>query len=216
MAFNDMITKAQTYFPSLQIKYKDQSTFMRWLGKLMFFNPDFMTEYVSTIGHTVYFPSQDYVQNNPQDANTVFIHECTHMYDENRVGSVWYTLSYLFPLILMPVFLVLILVLSGKWLALLALLWLAPLPAPWRAHFERRAYFVQMYVDYVMYKDDPAADGALFNSWFKDGSYYWMWPFGLDQEFAQEAVNVKAGKSTMMTESPLNTMVNDLVTAAQL
>lgn len=216
MAFSDMVTKAQTYFPSLQVKYKDQSTFMQLLGKLLFFNPNFMTQYVTTIGHTMYFPSQAYVQNSPEDAKTVFIHECTHMYDENRIGGVWYTLSYLFPLLLAPVVLLLILLLGGKFLALLGLLFLAPLPAPWRAHWERRAYFVQMYVGYALFSQDPAVAGTLYNSWFKDGSYYWMWPFGLDQEFAQEAVNIKAGNSTMMQEANLNTMVTDLMAASKL
>jgi hypothetical protein len=216
MAFKDLTAKAQTYFPKLQIKYKDQSTLMKIMGKIMFFNPSFMTSYVSTFGDTVYFPSEKYIQTNSQGATAVFIHECTHMYDEKRVNTLLYSLAYAFPQFLSLLVLPLLFVMSWKIVLPLSLLLLAPLPAPWRTHFEKRAYFVQMYADYKLYGDDPVTIGINHEHSFTNGDYYWMWPFGLSKQFAQEAANIKAGTSEVDTDAKLGAMVKDLVAAAKL
>jgi hypothetical protein len=215
MAFNDVVAKAQTYFPSLQIKYKDQSIFMQILGKIMFFAPNFMTTYVTTLGNTVYFPSQQYIQNQPRSACDVFIHECVHIYDEKKIGFP-FQLGYTFPQILAPF--MWLLLFFFPWWAVLALfvLFLLPLPAPWRAFFEKRAYFVQMYASYTLYKDDPEKAGLAFASWFRNGAYYWMWPFEQDILFVQEAVNIKAGKPNCASDPVLLQMVNNLIAAAKV
>lgn len=215
MAFNDLVTKAQTYFPNLQIKYKDQSTFMKLLGTLMFFNPAFMTDYITTIGNTIYWPSEQYVQNNSKSVSEVFIHECTHMYDEKRVGSVPFTLGYLFPQLLALPVLFLLFVLSWKIVLPLVLLCLAPLPAPFRALFERRAYFTSMLVGYKLYNWDPAVAAPHYAENFKNSSYYFMMPFGQDAAFAQEATNIKAGNPMSASEPALLNMINDLMSVAK-
>ena len=215
MAFSDLIAKAQTYFPNLQVKYKDQSTLMKVLGKILFFNPTFMTQYVTTLGNTVYLPNEQYPTQYPEDAVTVFIHECTHMYDEQRLGKIPYTLGYMFPQLLFVLMWPLLFLVSWKIVLPLSLLFLAPLPAPWRAYFEQRAYFVQMLVNNKIYGEDPDNDGNLFAGWFRNGNYYFMWPFEQTSVWLQEAANIKAGKGLAQTEAGLSTMVNDLITAAQ-
>lgn len=215
MAFNELVEKAKTYFPELQIKYKDQDTLMQVLGKIMFFNPKFMTSYVTTLGDTVYFPSEQFVQDNPVAVSGVFIHECTHMYDEKRVSKPLFSLGYLFPQILSLLVWLLVFFVSWKILLLLSVVFLLPWPAPFRAHFEKRAYFVQMYVDNKLYGTDTMESGTTYASWFRNGNYYWMWIFGFDKDFAQEAINITSGKSEVDTETALGVMVNDLITVAR-
>lgn len=215
MAFNDLVTKAQTYFPTLQIKYKDQSAFMKFLGALLFFNPGFKNSFITTIGNTIYWPSEQFVQNNPNAVSEIFIHECTHMYDEKRVGSVPFTLGYLFPQILVLPVLFLLFFLSWKVVLPLALLCMAPWPAPFRALFERRAYFTSMLVGYKLNNWDPVMTAPHYTQNFKDSSYYFMMPFGQDKLFAQEAINIKAGNPMSASEPALLNMINDLMSVAK-
>lgn len=214
MSYEALVAKAQTYFPNLQIKYKDQSTLMKVIGKVMFFNPEFMTHYVTTLGNTVYLPNEQYVANSPEAFTDVFIHECTHMYDEKRLG-LRYQLAYIFPQILSLVCLLLMFLVTWKIMLPLALLMLAPLPAPWRAYFEKRAYFVQMYAGNKLWGSDPVADGETYAQWFRTGDYYWMWIFEKNTTFDQEAANIKAGNPSCASEPALLQQVDDLIAAAK-
>lgn len=214
MAFNDLVAKAKTYFPNLQIKYKDQDPFMKVLSTLLFFNPSFKNNFITTIGETIYWPSQQFVQDNPQSVSEIFIHECTHMYDEKRLGSVVFKLGYLFPQVLALPLLLLLFVLTWKIVLPLVLLCLLPWPAPFRAYFERRAYFVSMYVGYKLFNWDPVSMGAHEATYFADSSYYFMMPFGEPARFAQEAKNVLAGNPTCASDPKWKAMVDDLMSVA--
>lgn len=214
MAFNDLVAKAKTYFPNLQIKYKDQDPFMKVLSALLFFNPSFKNNFITTIGETIYWPSQQFVQDNPQSVSEIFIHECTHMYDEKRLGSVVFKLGYLFPQVLALPILLLLFVLTWKIVLPLVLLCLLPWPAPFRAYFERRAYFVSMYVGYRLFNWDPVSMGAHEATYFSDSSYYFMMPFGEPAKFAQEAQNVLAGNPTCASDPKWKAMVDDLMSVA--
>ncbi len=215
MAFNELVAKAQTYFPKLQIKYKNEDTFMKILGTLLFFNPAFMNSFITTIGNTIYWPNREFVQNNPKAVSEIFIHESTHMYDEDRVGSVPFKAGYLFPQILALPMLLLLFVLTWKIVLPLVILCLLPLPAPFRAYFERRAYFVSMRVGYRLYGWDPVTMGTGLAKNFKDSSYYWMMPFGEDARFAKEAANVLAGNPESVSDPKLDKMIIDLMTVAK-
>jgi len=215
MAFNELVSKAQTFFPNLQIKYKDQDVLMKVLGTLLFFNPDFKNKFITTIGDTIYWPSQQFVQDNPKAVSEIFIHECTHIYDEKRLGSARFKLGYLFPQILALPMLLLLFVLTWKVVLPLVILCLLPLPAPFRAASERRAYFVSMRVGYQLYDWDPKAMGKSFASNFKNSSYYWMMPFGEEAKFAAEAENILAGKPESANDPQLDKMINDLMAVAK-
>jgi hypothetical protein len=207
MATADLIATAKTQFPNLQIKYKNQDPFMKFLGKLLFFSPSFMTTFVTTIGDTVYLPTEQTLINTPD----VFIHECVHMYDEKRIGFFYY-LGYLLPQLLAPLVLLLLFV-THWWIVLpLALLMLAPLPAPLRAFFEKKAYFVQLYAISKLGRD-PSTAAPQFVNWIRDGAYYWMWPFEQNSSFAQEMINIQMGTPSWSNDSALLQMVNDLITA---
>ena len=215
MAFNELVTKAQTYFPNLQIKYKDQDPLMKVLSALLFFNPGFKNQFITTIGNTIYWPNQEFVQNNTKAVSEIFIHECTHMYDEKRIGSVPFKLGYLFPQILALPMLLLLFVLTWKIVLPLFLLYLLPWPAPFRAYFERRAYFVSMRVGYSLYGWDPVLSAPQYTKNFKTSAYYFMMPFGEDAKFAAEAANVKAGKPESASDPALDKMITDLMSVAK-
>ena len=213
MAFNELVAKAKTYFPDLEIKYKDQDPLMKVLGTLMFFNPNFKTSFVTTIGDTIYFPNKGYVDK--ASVSEVFIHECTHIHDEQEMGSIRFKLGYLFPQILALPMLLLLFVLTWKIVVPLALACLLPWPAPFRARAERQAYFVSMRAGYQLHNVDPELSGPHYAKNFKNSSYYWMMPFGEDDKFAAEAANIKAGKPESASEPKLDKMITDLMAVAK-
>lgn len=214
MAYTDLVAKAQTYFPKFQVKYKDQSLLMKIIGKVLFFNQSFMTHYITTIGNTVYAPSEQWVSDNQQDFNSILVHECTHMYDNKRLGPL-FDIEYLFPQILAIPALLLFLISWQIALALL-ILCLLPWPAYWRMRLEQRAYFVGMYARYKIFGSDPIGDATHYSHYFKDGSYYWMWPFNnIDIEFNQEGGNIENDKPACASDPALFQMVSDLIEAAK-
>lgn len=199
MSLQNIIPAAQKYYPELQVKFKDESTFMKILGTLLFFNKDFMTNYSTTIGNTIYFPSKSYLTSRNFVNTVTFLHELVHIEDSKRIGKVLFALLYLFPQIL--IFLTIPLFFFNWWVALiLAVIVLAPLPAYFRMKFEKRAYFTSLYVANklsVKYKFNPLLDENkdMFLQQFKNSSYYFMWIFpNLDKEFDQAVEKIKEGK----------------------
>ena len=79
MSFNDLTQAAQQYFPKLQVKYKDQSSLMKFLGTLLFFRKSFMTDCTSIVGSTIYIPNHHFVKLRPISAAVVFLHELVHL-----------------------------------------------------------------------------------------------------------------------------------------
>ena len=214
MAFPDLLLKAQTYFPNLQVKYKDQSSFMKLLGKLLFFNKSFMTDFVTTVGSTIYLPNEAYTQT--QAGTETFIHETVHLYDEKRL-SILYQLSYVLPqLLFIPS--IAIFFLSWKLAIPVMLFFLLPLPAPWRTYFEQRAYSVQLYVRKQIWNDsleDLNGSADAYNAFFIGSTYYFMWPFGKDSALRQVAGIVSSGNDPL-NDHDLMTMVDVLIDAAKL
>ena len=159
----------------VEIKFKDESRFMKALGYLLFFNPKFMTRFVTVIGKTVYFPSQQRVDQDPDSAAQVLCHELVHLADANRVGALNFSLSYLFPQCL--ALLALSAIFVGPW-ALLFLAFLAPLPAPFRTFWELRGYAM---TDAVVHRK---LGRFTFKHWMADqftsSAYFFMWPFLTD------------------------------------
>jgi|ERR1700722_9257292 len=213
MAFQDLATTAQIYFPNLKIAYKDQSTFMKVLGKILFFAPAFTNNFATTIGSTIYFPTEAWAQS--AGGLEVFIHETIHMWDKKRL-SFLYTLGYCFPQLLALPSLLLFLI-SWKLAIPVSLFFLIPLPAPFRAYFEYRAYAVQFYTQKRMFDGSQGAldsSAEIYNGFFTGSSYYWMWVFGLLSSLKATALNVFAGNDPI-NDNGLMQMVDSLITAAK-
>lgn len=191
------IYNAKDYFPNLEVKYKTESTFMKILGTLLFFNKGFMDRYTTTIGSTIYFPSEEYVVSKPTSAKVIFLHELTHIYDSKRLNNLLYSFLYLFPQILAPLALLLLPV--CWWLSLILFaVFLSPLPAYFRTYFEKRAYMVSLYAAHKLSKGSYNLDRGKehYILQFKTGSYYFMWWFDwkLRKDFDEAVKKIKAGK----------------------
>lgn len=216
MSFQDLITSAQKYFPSIRVKYKDQNSFMKFLGTLLFFTPDFMKTYTTTIGDTTYFPNSNFVNQQPISSAVIMLHELVHMYDEKRLTKVLFGFLYLFPQVLALICLPLIFLVSWKIFLPLFVLFALPLPAYFRMYFEKRAYLASLYVMQALgtrlhFSPTLKTQEVFFLSQFRGSYYYFMWPFSsLQTEFDQAVVNIKAGKRPY--EDPVFDMLDDLVT----
>lgn len=137
----------------VQVRFKDESLLMRCLGKLLFFNPLFMTRFTTTLGKTVYFPSRKGVQDNPTGAAQILAHELVHVQDQQDRGTLAYLFTYARPQIFAGLSLLSLLALlaipyPAWWLcslsSLISLCALAPWPAKGRAELEFRGYAMTM------------------------------------------------------------------------
>lgn len=215
MAFNNLLLAAEKYFPSLQIKYKNHSPFMKLIGILLFFNRRFMTDYTTTVGSTIYIPTDHYIRLRPVSGVVVLLHELTHMHDERKYGHLWFQLSYIFPQIL--VLPALLLFLIGWKIALpVVLLSLTPIPAYFRMVYEKRAYLSSLYViqklsEKLLFVPHFESQKADFIKCFMDSSYYFMWPFKshLNREFDAALEKIQAGQRPY--QDGLFDMLDDLI-----
>ena len=88
----------QAAYPDFRVDFKDQSWSQKVIGFLMTFNPGYMTDFITTIGSTVYFPTRAFYEVDPASSLATLAHESVHIYDSKR--TLWFKLSYLFPQIL--------------------------------------------------------------------------------------------------------------------
>jgi hypothetical protein len=213
MSFQELVQSAQLHFPKLLIKYKNESLLMKILGKIMFFNKDFMKSYTTTIGSTIYYPNETFIKSRPVSSNTILLHELVHINDSKKITSLVYSFLYLFPQILILLFFPLLFV-SWK-VALLALLFAAPLPAYFRMNFEKRAYFTSLYVLNEYGKKlnfNPSLDKQKYDfvTQFKGSSYYWMWYFsGIEKDFDDAIEKIRNNERPF--EDPIFDILDQLI-----
>ncbi len=130
------------------IEYKSDSPLMKVIAFLIRpFNPRFMTDYLTVIP----FLGRIYVPDRDRGLWRSIAHEGVHLAQAKRDGQLLFALKYLFPQSLAPLAL---LAIAAIWwtpmlFALLFLLALAPLPAPWRVRYEREAYLVTGALDHL-------------------------------------------------------------------
>ncbi len=175
---------------------KSNSALMRFLGKLMFFNKKFMTRFYTTLGNTIYVPD-DFWDDDDAHTVSVFAHECKHIYDKRRLRVI-YEFIYICPQILASLSLLALFAIwfSNWWLmALVSLVFAAPIPSPGRAYIEKRGYLMSLACLYWLW---GSVDKALY-PWvakqFTGANYYWMWPFesSLENWFRQEITKIERG-----------------------
>lgn len=217
MAFQDLVTAAQKYFPSLQVKYKENSKLMKLLGTLLVFNKGFMTDYTTSIGRTIYIPNQNYVRFRPVSGAVVFLHDIVHLHDQKKMGTMWFQFLYMFPQILSVPVLLLFLFLSWKIVLPLLLLSLLPIPSYFRMKLERRAYLSSIYVIFKLsqrlnFKPHLDSQCKHFSKYFFDSSYYFMWPFKarIINDFNEAVKAIQDGKRPY--EDPIFDILDDLIT----
>lgn len=123
---------------AFNIRFKDESWAMRVLNIfVVWFSPHFMTHFTTILGNTIYFPNRHFLFAREESVKRILTHEVVHLLDAQRWSKPLFYSAYLFPQILaLGVFTFPI---SGPW-ALLFLVFLLPIPAPFRLYFESRAY----------------------------------------------------------------------------
>lgn len=175
---------------SLKVRYKDESGVMWLLGKLVFWNPAFMT-IATTLGTTVWLPSRKWVEGDPFRAWVILAHELVHVEDYTNSKPRWlFTVKYSLPQSL-AVLALLGLVLKAWW-PLVFLVLLAPIPSPWRKNAEMRGYAMSMAATFWFHKSGiPQAQKERIAERFTGPGYYFMWPF-------KGAVNREIGRWSKM------------------
>jgi len=142
-------------FPKFRVVQKSQSWFMRILSWILFFNRDFMSFFVTTIGNYMWTPTAWNGEWSDKTKAIILRHERVHLRQQQRYGMALYILRYLcWPL---PMFLS-----YGRYL------------------LEREAYeeSLRAYVAYygVDVLDDPNLKAGMIRH-FTSSEYGWMWPF---------------------------------------
>lgn len=133
--------KVDGLFPGFNIRFKNESFFMKVLGFFVSpFNPTYMTDFVTTIGKTVYFPSRTTFEQDVWQRLQVLAHEFVHVHDGDKHW--WFSPSYMFPQVLAVIPLLAFGVLAWPHPWLLVLPFLAfPL-----AHLNKVAFWVMLVV----------------------------------------------------------------------
>jgi hypothetical protein len=164
--------------PSSEIKYKNESSLMKLLGKVLFFNKTFMTQYTTTKGTKVYFPNRKDVEAHPERYFNTLAHEYVHVWDANN-APIGFPIIYLLPQLLAILSLGAFLAFINTWflLFLIFLVFLAPIPSPGRAWAELRGYGMSCKVR--KWKHGHVSKDYLDSrvETFAGSAYYFMWPF---------------------------------------
>jgi hypothetical protein len=177
--FGELAAVIKRRVPGFSIKYKEDSRWQRFLGFLSFFSTGYMVNVTTTLGETVWFPSRKFVKENRWRAFKILAHEYIHVLDGSKYSFLFqflYALPQLFALF--ALWAILSFWFSNWWLlSLIALVFLAPLPAFGRAQLEFRAYVMNMAI--ALWRHGEILDAHrdylvnVFSSW----TYYRMWPF---------------------------------------
>ncbi|MEM8897240.1 MAG: hypothetical protein AAGC85_04015 [Bacteroidota bacterium] len=169
--FDRLVEEYQQVIP-FQIRFKDESWEMQLLNIfLVWFCPGFLTSYTTVIGSKIYFPSERFIQEDPNRAIRILAHELVHLLDAEKSSTPVFMLGYVFPQVLaLGVFLF---PLIGFW-ALAFWVFLLPIPSRFRFHYEARAYAI----DYITY---PYLDREAYldriTEHFSGWGYYKMFPY---------------------------------------
>jgi len=191
------VDSIQSVTPGYKLVPKEDSRLMKFLAIILFFNGDFMSRYTTTVGSTVYMP-KDHISSGTRNLSTL-AHEAQHVWDHNRwYGHIFYAVGYILPQVLaLGALLSLLAIWFSNWwlLALLSLVFLAPIPAPARMAIERRGYLMSLACEWWMYGRDGVSEYTWPVDNFASGDYYWMWPFrkGLVSWFVSELEQIKSG-----------------------
>lgn len=175
--------------PKFRIRNKAHPTGAYWLASKVvgLFNKRVDTNYITVINGQCWFPADFFDESGnmteltaePWRVIQTLSHETMHEYDRKRLGTVPFTLLYLFPQVLGALgFLSLLAFWNLSWLwCLLFFLFLAPLPAPGRAYIEVRGYKVNMMYHLSLgWPPEPTADHYA-KKHFVGPAYYFMMPF---------------------------------------
>ncbi|NDC23033.1 MAG: hypothetical protein EBZ49_02725 [Proteobacteria bacterium] len=151
---------------------------------VMLFNKDIDTGYITVINGQCWFPKDYFLSDGSFDPERaagvipVLAHETIHEFDRKRLGTLSFTLAYLFPQILASLSLLSVLAaVNPAWLlCLFFLLFLTPIPAPGRAWLEIRGYKTNLSIAKLCGWDTNLYSFKIIQDHFVSPSYYYMMP----------------------------------------
>lgn len=191
-----LIERVKKEIPGFSVEWKSESRLQRALGSLLFFVPGYMTNYTTVMFDTMYLPE---IARTPEfNLGDTLAHEFVHLWDAKNDRL--FNLKYLFPQALG------LLAVGAFWNLwfLLALVFLLPIPAPWRMKYELRGYTSQLAMAYwaARWPDEIQDIAYWVPEHFTNGSYYWMWPFkeSIQRRIDARVAAVKDG--SLLTEQP--------------
>ena len=185
---NKSIELVKKFCPDYTVTLKKDSKFHKIIGWILskVGNPYYNTVYCTTIGQNTALPIACNDSTSKYLWQTI-LHEGQHAIDSKNVNNFVFGAAYLFPQligilgVLYTLAIAIALPLGAPlWLlwGLLSLIFLAPLPAFFRAYAEIRGYTVTLAVDFW---SGTLGDEELYLNWlvnvFSGGGYYYMWPF---------------------------------------
>ena len=180
--------------------------------------PDFTT----TIGQTIYFPNRERVEDSEMQYIAILAHEYVHASDARDITSVLFGFLYLLPLTLSP-FMLLFLLIHWGLAMILFLLCLAPMPAYFRKHYELRGYTMSLFMRNEIMKENNVSKEARraaleqvserYNAQFTGPNYYFMWPFGVEEDLAERIDLVMSGD--ILREDPVFMEVQEAFTKSK-
>jgi hypothetical protein len=163
-----------------------------------------MTSFVTTINKTIYFPTREDIDISGLSSLATLSHEYVHVKQANKYWFIFFSFLYLFPQIIAP--LMLLFCFLNIWVGLgLFILFLAPLPAPFRTYFEFGGYSMSLFVSNELLKEKnfsiderrvilmKSIERYNTNN-FKGPAYYFMWIFGIENKFAEMVEKILAEK----------------------
>jgi len=153
-----LIDEVKAEFPEFRLKSKSSSGLMKFLHVCLFISTfgrmkTFMTRYTTTVGYTIYTP--DKWSKIPDRTKCIILrHERVHMRQRKRLGSIWFSFSYL----------------------------LLPVPIFWawyRMKYEMEAYAetIQAQRDYYGVKVFTMRMRESIIAQFTGAAYLWTWPW---------------------------------------
>jgi hypothetical protein len=177
--FDSLCAVIRGKVPGFKIRFKNESRWQKFLGKLLFFDPGYMIDTVTTLGTTVWFPSREFLEKDRWVSFKILAHEYVHLLDRKE-RPVLFELFYAFPhfLALFSLAAIAANFYSNLWLyALCTLVFLLPLPSFGRAQLEVRAYAMNLAINMWRHGYPKTESIEQKVGYFSSWQYYKMWPF---------------------------------------
>lgn len=217
--YESLVSYGKKTHKGFDVRIKDDSRLMKLIAKILFFNPNFMDSFVTTIGPVVYIPRLWFTE---ADSGTreypygIIAHELVHVHDSEK--SKLFEIGYLFPqwlaliALLAPVFAIFFG--AGWWHLLWALVLILPIPAIWRNKYERRGYAMSLAVAYWKTGQISPKHMHHITEQFTGPTYYFMWPFKKSVEKWIDSVELRLMRNTILDEKiyrDIHDIVKDVV-----
>ena len=92
--YDALLAATQREFPRFKVVPKADSFFMKFLALLLFFNKQFMTGFITTIGNRMW-TTPDFEEWSDDSRAALLRHERVHLRQQVRYGMIRYALMYL-------------------------------------------------------------------------------------------------------------------------